>query len=542
MKLQIGTFFRALLLLSLLLSSALCIRAEDQTAGVPSGQTADAARSLQVYSDVPGLTPSTKYSFRVRTMGDGDKDWRTPFAFVTTCGRPDQKEFGYFPALADWSNTYINFEMRRPVEVEITRLAGLPIVKAVVHPAGKADSCEIRDGKAYVVITHPCLITVDINGQMDDQDTGLSRKGKYSGPPIHTLTIFANPFLENRPQPDGPGVYAVKPGEKPPSDGNWKTLYFLPGVHDIGMDFPVKPNKNYYIPGDAIVYGTFFNDDWRNGHDIHIYGYGTLSGAHIPHPKFVVPPPQDPNIYHPIHIKGALNTSVEGITVVDSAYHSIMLYAGLNPNAPTDIHWVKIFTWRPNGDGINPFNNGLIEDCFIRTQDDCMYVNGRGIRRVVTWNDDNGSAFVLSALPDRPLVVEDCDVIYARAVWNKWSGGRVFNMRAEGGGACGNGVVFRNIRVEDPRPTLQTFFVLMESRQPYFKGEKVRKPGNLSGVIFQNIAIDAPSVVGEKDILWGAEGAQIENLTFGNLTFAGRQIQSSEFFETNEFVKDIKFK
>ncbi len=82
-----------------------------------------------------------------------------------------------------------------------------------------------------------------------------------------------------------------------------------------------------------------------------------------------------------------------------------------------------------------PFGNTLIEDCFIRTQDDSLYVNGLGIRRTVLWNDANGSSFVLSSLPqfsDRQLVVEDCDVIYARAKWHHWSGGRVFNMRGEG--------------------------------------------------------------------------------------------------------------
>ena len=67
-------------------------------------------------------------------------------------------------------------------------------------------------------------------------------------------------------------------------------------------------------------------------------------------------------------------------------------------NSPTDIRWVKIFTWRANGDGINPFKNSLIEDCFIRTQDDSMYVNGRGIRRVVFWQDGNGSTFVLTPI------------------------------------------------------------------------------------------------------------------------------------------------
>ena len=56
---------------------------------------------------------------------------------------------------------------------------------------------------------------------------------------------------------------------------------------------------------------------------------------------------------------------------------------------------MKIFTWRANGDGINPFGNSLVEDCFIRsiwffaeiakpniprTQDDSIYVDGHGIR------------------------------------------------------------------------------------------------------------------------------------------------------------------
>ena len=86
-----------------------------------------------------------------------------------------------------------------------------------------------------------------------------------------------------------------------------------------------------------------------------------------------------------------------------------------DPAKVTDMRWVKIFTWRANGDGINPFSNGLVEDCFIRTQDDSIYVNGRGIRRTVFWNDGNGSSFVLSpvgseSLEKHDLVVEDCTV------------------------------------------------------------------------------------------------------------------------------------
>ena len=56
-----------------------------------------------------------------------------------------------------------------------------------------------------------------------------------------------------------------------------------------------------------------------------------------------------------------------------------------------------------------------LEDSFIRTQDDSMYVQGRGVRRVVFWNDVNGVPFLLTkvgepSMEDHDIVVEDCTV------------------------------------------------------------------------------------------------------------------------------------
>jgi hypothetical protein len=221
-----------------------------------------------------------------------------------------------------------------------------------------------------------------------------------------------------------------------------------------------------------------------------------------------------------------------------------MLISGFAPSKPTDVRWVKILNWRINGDGINPFGNGLIEDCFIRTQDDCLYVCGRGIRRTVLWNDYNGSSFVLSSLPnltDRTLVVEDCDVIYSRAAWHHWGGGRVFNMRGEGEGNCGAGVVFRNITIEDPRPTLQQFFITMTIPKPYSGNGPSRKMGDLSHLLFENLSITAPSVIGEPQMLWGTEGAHIHHLVFRNLMMGGKTVSDAGFFKTNEFVEKLMF-
>jgi hypothetical protein len=77
---------------------------------------------------------------------------------------------------------------------------------------------------------------------------------------------------------------------------------------------------------------------------------------------------------------------------------------------------------------------------------------------------------------------------------------------------------------------------------PYSKNAEQRGAGDLSGILFQNISIAAPSVLGEPQILWGRNDARIRNLTFENLTLAGKPVRGPEFFKTNGFVHGLVFK
>ena len=66
-------------------------------------------------------------------------------------------------------------------------------------------------------------------------------------------------------------------------------------------------NKSYYLPGDAVVYGTMNNNKvWEDGKFIRIFGHGTLSGDKLPHPSHAEPsiPSEDYWTYHPIDIQG----------------------------------------------------------------------------------------------------------------------------------------------------------------------------------------------------------------------------------------------
>ena len=53
--------------------------------------------------------------------------------------------------------------------------------------------------------------------------------------------------------------------------------------------------------------------------------------------------------------------------------------------------------------------------------------------------------------------------------------------------------------------------------QPWANEEKRRGPGDLYGIVFQNISIAATSVLGEPDILWGMSDGLIYDLIFDNV-------------------------
>ena len=89
--------------------------------------------------------------------------------------------------------------------------------------------------------------------------------------------------------------------------------------------------------------------------------------------------------------------------------------------------------------------------------------------------------------------------------------------------------------VEDPRPTLQSFKIMMEGVAPYPEDRK-RGPGDIHGIVFQNISISAHSVLGEPEMLWGMEDGLIYGLVFDNVTIGGDKVEGVEYFYRNEFV------
>jgi len=211
--------------------------------------------------------------------------------------------------------------------------------------------------------------------------------------------------------------------------------------------------------------------------------------------------------------------------------HTMGLQNGSTTRVETFANWVKIVSWRVNGDGIG--NVHQISDSFIRTQDDGTYVRGDR-RRCVFWTDVNGAVFVLASIPSRAIVIEDCDVIYARHCSLTWNGGRVFSSRAMGGNTTARvNVLFKDIRIPDKFQTLETFMLLSEMGST--------KVGGYSGLVFRNITSEKPPLATENRII-GHTGGPWDDITFDNVDLGGKKIlKTGDFAAMTTFVTNVKF-
>ena len=547
---------------------------------------------LTVYTDVPGHEKSVikgyasrarsdVYQIRVRSAATGNQ-WVQCFANMTyNRGREMPVMDGFKTATAThayqkhtagWTHTYANIEMsdNTPVEVEISRIGGMTldgsatIVKSAVHPAHKIipGSKKDENGRVYFKINKPCQIVIDINGQMDDHNAAFppDKPGGCmpDGSPVHSVALYANPIIakpvagpENRivtvnPDDSRPTVHLT-----PPEPSTYDTLAFAPGVHHIGPGFKVYPGKNYYIPGDAILYGNLSNrgvdkGSYRcNGDRINIHGYGTICGIQIPHYQNNKDNPEYPEWNGlkseksgdvGIVIQNAWDVKITGVTITDPANFNTKIDGQhKRVNDQGLLSWVKFHSWRVNGDGCGGYIK--IEDSFFRTSDDSTYVRDWR-RRCTFWKDTNANIF--RSVGHIAGGVEDCDILYAR--WRDPRGvGSIFEFASLKGvkpKTTRLAVVFRNNRFHDRLANPRHLIAL-------------KAPETFSGLRFENMTFPAPlnqarSVIeGSKEAPYAGQSI-FKNIMFQNGSENSNAVKLSglnfkDYFETNEFVDQKVF-
>lgn len=317
-------------------------------------------------------------------------------------------------------------------------------------------------------------------------------------------------------------IFADPPELNIPDRTDPRVIWFEAGrVHDIGERFSLKSGQTLYIPGGAYVRGSIVAD---NASDITVRGRGILSGLGYARRPGTAGIP-----YNTILFNGTGDRQlVEGITVTNPTHFCLLSRGRLTTRN------VKLFGWWHQTDGWGGGDGSVIEDSFLKVNDDSVKLYGRDqiARRLVIWQQVNGAPFQLgwggAGQRATNCLVEDIDLI-ANDAANKTqreSNQAFLNLRRQSRDSVIAGVTLRRIRIDSDVPMLLGF---------------IETEGRVSDITFDDVVVRGTQR--GKNFLHTAGDGRIAEVTLRNVRIGGRLLTESDpaFWNTTGTVAPVRF-
>ena len=321
------------------------------------------------------------------------------------------------------------------------------------------------------------------------------------------LAIFSNPLEKGAP-----------------SRKDRNVDYYGPGNHDVG-EIQVRDGQTIYIAGGANVNGRLTG----TAKDVTICGRGSFTGN--------------------ARLNDCENLRVEGIYMRNTRGWANTITNSVN----TSYDNVKIFShtgvW--GLDGINPVScKGFdINDCFIRTRDDCIAIKSNGdpqkfdlssrditVRNstMIGWDHADGVTlgFELNGGVVENIKVMNCDILSARGS-GRTGGHAAFSIVCDGESQVKD-IYFEDIRVEAAIEYKNLEIILTEAER-YGNG----RMGSISGVYLKNVSWENAF---KPFTIVGHPTRYVENVVFTNCYVGGKLLTGVEDADFQmEFTRDIMF-
>ncbi len=393
---------------------------------------------------------------------------------------------------------WVNFSCGGVVTIAVTPAKDFQRVD--VRPLSRSIAHQVDGRTITFQLDRPGHVVVEIDGDIK-----------------RPLFIFASPLETDVPSPDDAGVRYIAAGE----------------AYE-GERIELASNETLYIAGGAVVRAAVLAEGATN---VRIAGRGVLDATNLERQHF-------------IRLTECEGVRIEGVVLFNGPGWNCV------PWSCRDVHIdnIKIVAWRGACDGIDVVScqNVLIENCFIRNEDDCIALKAHGrnvedvtVRSCVLWNGMPGNAleigFDLEAQAVRNVAMEDCDVIRVEE-------GGVLTIH-NGDTTVVEDVRFDSIRVEDVRDMFIDLRVGMsvwsadcpEEYRPRFDDADYTWTGSWLGpaddeldacaagrghirnVTFRDITVHGQHVPPSYILSYDTAHA-VENVTIAGLQIAGRHI------------------
>lgn len=399
--------------------------------------------------------------------------------------------------------SFVQFDLSGKVQVEITPTVEIKSVR--IRPSNLKIPFEIKDGKILISMDKPQKLSVEINGDIDNN-----------------LFLFANAPEKNAPKPDDPNV-----------------LYFGPGVHYVDGGYGIitlKSNQTVYLAGGAILHARLHA---KNASNIRICGRGILDGSTLLgrqpdyYRSYLCEPDttQRPFFVHFTHCK---NIEVEGVVLNDSP-HWMLVFSSCTD---VKVDNIKEFGYVDNTDGIDVVGskNVSINDVFLRNNDDCVVLKGMPdnvenvkVTNSIVWSDranalQIGHETLMTSISN--VLFQNIDILEQRNRYIGHYAMGIFN----GDSATVTDVTYENIRVEN----CERLISLIIEKGFYNKSEK---RGKIENIHFKNIYSYKTADI---HIDGFDETHAVRNVTFENL-YLNDQPATPELF-LNPYCYNLSFK
>ncbi len=404
-----------------------------------------------------------------------------------------QKIFVYNTRIAAFA--YFSFEGK--VDVKVT-FSG-PVYNFDIRPKNKKIEGELYRNQISFSLDNPVNLSIEINKNIK-----------------RPLFIFANPLETEIPDKNDKNVIFFEAGK----------------IHNPG-EVQVKSNHTVYIEGGAIIRGHFTTDQ---GKDIKIMGRGILDNSRYLKGE-----------HRPIEINQCENVLIEGIILAESRHWSCALTA----SKKVTYNNFKIVSENDWDDGIDIVGSTdvLVNNCFIRTKDDCVAiksgvnyftdfnssinVDNITIQNSVFWNGmwGNGLEIGFETRSDtiKNVTFRNCDLIHVEGPEGTFT---IHN----GDRAVVKNVLYDDIRVEDSRGWLIDFKIL-ESQY-----SKDKQRGKIENIHFKNITVEG-DIFPYSQLLGFDENHKITGVTLENFVIHGTKVTSTyNGMITSVHVDGITFK
>lgn len=424
------------------------------------------------YPGPSGIPASGQYAVTVDQGGNTQDS----FVYKSNARKPDTNR--------STDTSWTTFSFAGSVTVRVTKLTG-SATGCLVRPYSAAVATQFAGNVCTFTLASPRNVSVEFQPEIHN-------------PIAHPMLVFANPLEADVPDPAGPNV-----------------LYLGPGIHNLGAGVPIQSNQTIYVAGGAWVNAAFI----ANGpvSNVTLKGRGVVSGL------FMDTGDQDQNKNQPgmidIADQASSNLLVEGITFVDAPRFNVR---GLATN--TTIHNVKTISWWFSTDGMVAGNSSIIEDNFIKVNDDSVKLHWGDtvVRRNVIWQLENGAPFMISwniHENSNTFHVYDNDVIHAEHYL--YDPQAIFRSRHAGSGVLSR-YLFEDIRIENA--TWRLFYLILENNKWY---DPARGFGEIEQVIFRNI--HAYTNYQQPNVINGIDGNhKMRNINFQNVWANGTCFASKD--------------